>query len=189
MNFDQAQRATMQRCLPCPSQPMWIPSRIGPQRQVIEPCISIGCQKSPTLNCARTSGSLATWHRPGGGRWDTHGFLDALAGKGYVGEACVIEHVPGAPRLVFDNRKPLSKKAYFRCVIAAAKLLAAGVTSFKSNRSTAFYACVLRHSKLPPRGKTTKQMQELVKGTNSEDQPVVQEALNECVPSAAPCRT
>ena len=98
-------------------------------------------------------------------------------------------HVPGAPRLVFDNRKPLSKKAYFRCVIAAAKLLAAGVTSFKSNRSTAFCACVLRHSKLPPRGKTTKQMQELVKGTNSEDQPVVQEALNECVPSAAPCRT
>ena len=84
--------------------------------------------------------------------------LDALAGKRHVGEACVIEPVPGAPRLVFDNRKRLSKKAYFRCVIAAAKLLAAGVTSFKSNRSTAFCAYVLRHCKLPPRGKTTKRL-------------------------------
>ena len=86
---------------------------------------------------------------------------------GFVGEACVIEHDPETPRLVFDNRKPTSKKAYFRCVIAAAGLFAAGVTSFKSNRSTAFTTA--RHDK--------KQLQALVKGTNSEDQPVVQEAL------------
>ena len=105
--------------------------------------------------------------------------LDALPGMGFVGEACVIEHDPETPRLVFDNRKPMSKKAYFRCVIAAAGLFAAGVTSFKSNRLTAFYAYLLRHGKLPPHGVTTKQLQTLVKGTNSEEQPVVQEALNE----------
>ena len=75
--------------------------------------------------------------------------LDALAGVGFVGEACVIEDDLETPRLVFDNRKPMSKKAYFRCVIAAAGLFAAGVTSFKSNRSTAFYAHLLRQSKLP----------------------------------------
>ena len=92
--------------------------------------------------------------------------LDALAGMGFVGEACVIEHDP--------------------CVIAAAGLLAAGVTSFKSNRSTAFYAYLLRHTKLPPHAVTTKQLQALVKVSNSEEQPVVQEALNESVPSAAP---
>ena len=108
--------------------------------------------------------------------------LDALAGMGFVGEACVIEHDPETPRLVFDNRKPMSKKAYFRCVIAAAGLLAAGVTSFKSNRSTAFCAYLLRHSKPPPHAVTTKQLQTLVKGTNSEEQPVVQEALKESVP-------
>ena len=66
--------------------------------------------------------------------------LDALAGMGFVGEACVIEHDPETPRLVFDNRKPTPKKACFRCVIAEAGLFAAGVTSFKSNRSTAFCA-------------------------------------------------
>ena len=33
--------------------------------------------------------------------------LDALAGMGFVvGEACVIEHDPETPRLVFDNRNP-----------------------------------------------------------------------------------
>ena len=113
-------RRTRRPCrgVPCPSQPMWIPSRIWPQRQVIDPCTSFGWQKSPTMNCARTSGSFATWHRPGAGRWDTHAcqlcLLDALAGTGYVGVACVIEHEPETPRLVFDNRKPMSKKAYFR---------------------------------------------------------------------------
>ena len=45
--------------------------------------------------------------------------LDALAGIGFVGEACVIEHDPETPRLVFDNHKPMSKRAYFRCVTAA----------------------------------------------------------------------
>ena len=57
-------------------------------------------------------------------RWDTHAcqlcLLDGLAGKGFVGEACVIEHDPETPRLMFDNRKPMSKKAYLRCVKAAA---------------------------------------------------------------------
>ena len=72
-----------------------------------------------------------------------------------------------------------------RCVIAAAGLFAARVTSFKSNRSTAFHAYLLRHSKLPPHAVTTKQLQALVKGTNSGGQPVVQEALNESVSSAA----
>ena len=165
---------------------MWIPLRIWPRRQVIEPCTSIGWPKKPTLNCARTSGSLAIWHRPGAGRWDTHAcqlcLLDPLAGLGFVGEACVIEHDPETLCLVFDNRKPMSKKAYFRCVTAAAGLLAAVVTSFKSNRSTASFAYLFRHSNQPPHGVTTKQLQALVKGTNSEEQPVVQEASNESVP-------
>ena len=100
--------------------------------------------------------------------------LGALPGMGFVGEACVTEHDP---------------ETIVRCVIAAAGLFAAGVTSFKSNRSTAFYAYLLRHSKLPPHGVTTKQLQVLVQGTNSEEQPAVQEALNESVTSAAPWKS
>ena len=89
---------------------------------------------------------------------------------GFVGEACLIEHDPETLLLVFDSRKPMTKKAYLRCVIAAAGLFAAGATSVKSNRSSAFYAYLLRHSKLPPHAVTTKQFQALVNGTNSEEQ-------------------
>ena len=112
--------------------------------------------------------------------------VDALAGMFFVGDACVIEHDPGTPRLVFDSRKPMWKKAYFRCVIAAAGLFAAGVASFKKQPFDRKYAYLLRHSKLPPHAVTTKQLQALVNGTNSEEQPMVQEALYESVPSAAP---
>ena len=108
-------------------------------------------------------------------RLPTPWLLYAFAGKGFVCEACVLEHDLETPRLVLDSRKTMSKNAYFRCVAAA----------FQSNRSTALDAYLLRHSKQPPHGKTTKQLQELVKGTNSEAQPVVHEALNESVPSAA----
>ena len=69
-------------------------------------------------------------------RLQTLCLLDALAGKGFVCEGCVSEHDPETPRLAFDSRKPVTKQAYLRCVIAAAGLLAAGVTSCSRSHST-----------------------------------------------------
>ena len=71
-------------------------------------------EESDVELCTRTCGSLAIWHRPGPGRWDSHAcqlcLLNALAGKGFVGEACVHEHDHETPCLVFDSRKPMTKK-------------------------------------------------------------------------------
>ena len=136
----------MQRCSPCPSQPIWIPSRIWPQRQVIEPCISIESDVElcthfgqPRHPAPPRSWTLGHRHLP------TLCLLDALAGKGFVGEACVIEHDLETPRLVFDN-----------CSVTAASLPLRHSCSWASFRwrdkpqkqSTAFHAYLSRHSKL-----------------------------------------
>lgn len=99
------------------------------------------------------------------GRMPTLSLLDALRDGGWVGEARIASHNMDA-QLVFDNRNPLTKKSYFKCLLVRADLFAAGIVEFRSGQPKTFYDYILRYRKLPPDGKS---MRALRKELDSDD--------------------
>ena len=82
--------------------------------------------------------------------------LDALRDGGWRGRAQLVEHTPGA-EAVFDERFPMSKKYYLRCVLAVDALWTAGVLSFRSGRSNAYYSYLYKFKREPPADKSAKE--------------------------------
>ena len=70
-------------------------------------------------------------------------------------------HSPTSPA-VFDNRAPLSKKSYFKCVLACSVLFDAGVHEFKSNRPKTFYDYLLKFHRLPPAAQSMKELNKYI---------------------------
>jgi hypothetical protein len=83
---------------------------------------------------------------------------------------------------VFDGRKRLGKATYFKCVLSSDVIFAAGVDCFGSNKSSTFYAYLLRFRKLPEPKKTAAELQKLI---NDADQPGDFSALD-VPPSSVP---
>ena len=57
-------------------------------------------------------------------------------------------HISTSPK-IFDNRRPLSKKDYLRCIIVLNDLLAAGIVELRSAKPATYYQYILRFKKLP----------------------------------------
>ncbi len=105
--------------------------------------------------------------------------MDALRQRGFEGTSSAVTHSLGTPP-VLDDRTPLNKKNYLRCVLACEELFAVGIV-FKSIGTSVFYAYLLKYHKLPPLGKTAKELMALVNNENEEeaDVPILQSLLVE----------
>ena len=97
--------------------------------------------------------------------------LDALRKAGFKPANQLVEHSSSASK-VFDGRKRVSRGNYFRCVVASEGLFAAGVPSFKSNQSNAFYAYLMRFKKLPDPKQTAAQLQKLINAADTDEPPL-----------------
>ena len=84
---------------------------------------------------------------------------DALTARHWTSRAKLAEHSPTSD-LVFDSRKPISNKHYFRCLIVCNDLWDAGVPSFKSGRSPTYYQYLLRYRRLSPARKSMRVLKE-----------------------------
>lgn len=73
--------------------------------------------------------------------------LDSLGDRGWEGRQQITTHNDESP-LVYDCRKPLSKRTYFQCLVVSAQLFEAGV-QFKSGRPSTYYAYVLKFRRVP----------------------------------------
>jgi len=87
--------------------------------------------------------------------------MDCLQERGYDLVPRTVEHISGGP-LVADSRKAVSRRSYFQCVIALPELLKAGVRSFSSGLSNAFYTVLLQKKMLPPLGLPAAKYQEML---------------------------
>ena len=105
--------------------------------------------------------------------------LDALRQRGFEGTSSAVTHSLGTPP-VFDDRTPISKKNYFRCVLACEELFAVGIV-FKGVGTRLFYAYLLKYHKLPLLGKTAKELMAWVNNENEEEAglPILQSLLVE----------
>ena len=68
--------------------------------------------------------------------------IDRLVEAGFVPQAREAVHRPESP-LVFDNRLPAARRAYFQCVLERGKLWPKGVTDFDSLGSQAYYKALM----------------------------------------------
>ena len=93
--------------------------------------------------------------------------LDALAELHWTGRPGIAVHAPCA-ETKFDNRQPVSKQDYLRCLIVLDDLIAAGVIEFKSARANTFYSYILRYRKLPPAGASMKALKQAMDEDDSE---------------------
>ena len=94
--------------------------------------------------------------------------LDALQQAGFEPRRGIVLHRPGV-RPQFDCRNPVRKRNYLKCVIASTDLFNDGVEGFKSICSASFYAYLLKFRRLPPEGKSAKELKQLVNGCQDED--------------------
>jgi len=101
--------------------------------------------------------------------------LDHLRVAGYTGVAGLLEHIATSNKR-YDTRHLSGKKNYLKCLIISSDLFAAGVPSFSSNRSAAWYGYLLRFKTLPPDFKKAAELQKLVK--DAEDGFTVPAALS-----------
>lgn len=69
--------------------------------------------------------------------------MDALHLQGFVGVGRLVIHSIGCDN-EYDQRKIQSKKAYLQCVLGMARICAAGVDSFRSTHTKAFFQLLLR---------------------------------------------
>ena len=69
--------------------------------------------------------------------------LDSLSQAGWAGEPKLMVHTSTSPK-IFDNRRPLSKKDYLRCIIVLDDLLAAGIVELRSAKPATYYQYILR---------------------------------------------
>ena len=93
--------------------------------------------------------------------------LERLEAAGWVGcNGRVVHTLLGAK--FFDNRRPVSSRRYYQCLLILDELL--GPTdSFSSGNSQAFYLYLIRFRKLPPAGATAKQLQSELKKSTADD--------------------
>ena len=73
--------------------------------------------------------------------------LDSLDSLGWERKQQLTTHSDESP-LVYDCRKPMSKKCYLQCLIVSAQLYEKGVT-FKSGRPSTYYAYILKFRRVP----------------------------------------
>ena len=92
----------------------------------------------------------------------TLALLDYLDGRGWEGQSTLATH-NASSSLIYDNRKPVTKKRYFQCLIICDSLFAAGITEITSGRPQTYYAYILKYRKLPAPGRS---MQDLLKEIN-----------------------
>ena len=69
--------------------------------------------------------------------------VDQLYSLGFTDVLRLCTHTAGDAK-IFDARRLPSKRCYLQCVLALQDLLAAGVPSFKSNKSQWFYKVLLK---------------------------------------------
>ena len=104
--------------------------------------------------------------------------IDALLDKSFAPVFHTLEHKPNGPD-VFDRRACMSKRWYYQCLLSQTILFQRGVTSFKSNESSAFYRLLL-HSRSPvPRGLSAKECKKRLGGLTDD---VSSCALGDIVP-------
>ena len=82
-------------------------------------------------------------------RMPTVCLLDALQHGGFQAVTKIVNHTADPMTKQYDSKHPTGKRNYFRCVLASEELFNAGVESFKSNRSSAWYAHMLKFTKAP----------------------------------------
>ena len=69
--------------------------------------------------------------------------LDALNARGWIGTPALCTHGANTPKL-FDNRKPLSKRAYFQSLLVLDELMSKGAQEYDSSGTQAFYQLLMK---------------------------------------------
>ena len=98
----------------------------------------------------------------------TLSILDRLDASGWDGESRKTKHILEGAK-VYDNRRPVSSRRYYQCLLVLDELLQP-TESFYSGNSQAFYSYLLRFRKLPPAGATAKQLQAELKKASTDDE-------------------
>ena len=95
--------------------------------------------------------------------------LDALREQGWVGKSMTVTHSMEAEK-IFDDRDPVKRKSYLRCVLSCDLLFLHEVEEFPSGRAKTYYDYILKFRKLPDSRKNMKQLRnEINLAVDSDD--------------------
>ena len=93
--------------------------------------------------------------------------LDELLSQGFDAMEGVVHHSATSP-LVYDYRKPASKRFYYQFLLCRMQLFLAGVVTFSSNSTAAFFRLMLRLQGLVPEDLSAKQYRERLAALEDE---------------------
>ena len=92
----------------------------------------------------------------------TLSLLDALREAGWEGARKTLLHRADDDRLSYDSRRPIPKKSYYKCLLVRAELFGPDVIEFRSDRPKTYFDYLLKFKKLPPEGKSMKELRKLM---------------------------
>ena len=106
--------------------------------------------------------------------------LDLLKDDGWTARSELAHHSVESEK-VFDDRNPIGKKHYLRCVLCCNSLYSCDI-EFPSGRSNAFYEYLLKFHRLPVPGKSAKQLRKEIADAGGDDEADDLVALEEPLP-------
>lgn len=98
--------------------------------------------------------------------------MDKLREDGFAAGGEVVEHHLSAAK-VYDSRKAWARRSYLKAVIHRSELFSAGVHSFRSSKSNAFFDYMLKFKKEPPPSMSAVALRAALQGNASDEAEVL----------------